>query len=100
MGKPLKIDLNIPNVALGKFARFCLEIDFVQLVVGKECLDCQWYKLEYKGLHIICASCGCYGYYSKNCSKHVATGGVNLGVNGKSGSGATNDGGRWKRGFS
>ena len=51
----------------------CIEINLSQLVVGKVCLDGRWYKIEYEGLHIICAECGCYGHYSRDCNKPVST---------------------------
>ena len=71
VGKPMKIDLNIPKVAQEKFARVCIEINLNQLVVGKVYLDDRWYCLEYEDLHIICASCGFYGHHSKDCSVRV-----------------------------
>ena len=44
------------------FARVCVEIDLDKLAIGKVWLKDLWYKVEYEGLHHICATCGCYGY--------------------------------------
>lgn len=66
VGKPIKVDHNTLKVERGKFARICVEIDLTQLVVGKVWLNGHWYKVEYEGLHLICASCGCYGHLSRN----------------------------------
>ena len=44
------------------FARVCVEIDLDKLAIGKVWLKDFWYKVEYEGLHHICATCGCYGY--------------------------------------
>lgn len=27
------------------------------------------YKVQYEGLHIICATCGCYGHHTRNCNQ-------------------------------
>lgn len=68
IGKPIKVDMHTLRVARGHFARVCVEIDLKQLVVGKVGVNGQWYKVEYEGLHLICAQCSCYGHVSRNCS--------------------------------
>lgn len=74
VGKPVKVDNNTLKVERGKFARICVEIDLTQPVVGKVWLNGHWYKVEYEGLHLICASCGCYGHLVRNYAvKPVAT---------------------------
>ena len=73
IGKLVKIDLNTFKVAYGKFARVCIEINLSQPVIGKVCLDGRWYKIECEELYIICAKCGCYGHYSRDCSKPMNT---------------------------
>ncbi|KAF1879450.1 hypothetical protein Lal_00005916 [Lupinus albus] len=40
---------------------------------GPVCVQGNWHKVEYEGLHIICTFCGCYGHVSRNCALHQAT---------------------------
>ncbi|KAK2353453.1 zinc ion binding / nucleic acid binding protein [Trifolium repens] len=68
VGKPIKVDSNTLNVERGRFARICIEINLNEPVVGKVWLNGYWYKVEYEGLHIICASCGRYGHHSRYCT--------------------------------
>lgn len=37
-------------------------------MVGRVGVNGQWFIVEYEGLHIICANCGCYGHVLKDCS--------------------------------
>lgn len=67
VGKPIKVDRNTLKVERGRFARICIEVDLTQPIVGKVWLKGHWYKLEYEGLHLICASCGCYGHLARCC---------------------------------
>lgn len=66
-GKPIKVDLNTVRVARGRFVRVCVEIDLNQPVVGKVGVDGQWFNVEYEGLHLNCAQCGCYSHLPKDC---------------------------------
>ena len=50
------------------FARVCVEIDLKELVVGNVCVEDDWFKVEYEGLHIICSKCGCYGHMGRDCA--------------------------------
>lgn len=68
VGRPVKVDRNTLKVERGRFARICVEVDLTQLVVGKVWLKGHWYKVEYEGLHLICASCGCYGHLARSCT--------------------------------
>ncbi|KAK7243144.1 hypothetical protein RIF29_37931 [Crotalaria pallida] len=69
VGVPNRVDMQTVNVTRGKFARVCVEIDLTMPVVGKVWFRDHWYKVEYEGLHLICATCGCYGHLSRNCTK-------------------------------
>ncbi|XP_020206144.1 uncharacterized protein LOC109791283 [Cajanus cajan] len=68
VGVPSRVDMPTVNVARGKFARVCVEIDLTVPVVGKVWFRDHWYKVEYEGLHLICAKCGCYGHLSRDCA--------------------------------
>lgn len=67
VGRPIKVDKNTLRVERARFARVCIEVDLTQQVVGKVWLKGHWYKVEYEGLHLICASCGCYGHLARSC---------------------------------
>lgn len=67
VGQPVKVDTHTLKIARGRFARVCVEIDLNQPVVGRVGIDGRWYNVEYEGLHIICAHCGCYGHLLKDC---------------------------------
>lgn len=57
IGGPIKVDLHMLNMARGCFAQVCVEIDLNVPVVGHFYLNGEWYNVEYKGLHMLCASC-------------------------------------------
>lgn len=73
IGKPIRVDKNTINVARGRFARVCVEIDLMQPIVGKYWLDGHWYQVEYEGLHLICSKCGCYNHLTQNCNQDLST---------------------------
>jgi hypothetical protein len=73
IGTPVKVNTNTLNVERGRFARICVEIDLTKPVVGKVWINGHWYKVQYEGLHIICAACGCYGHITRNCTKPTTT---------------------------
>jgi hypothetical protein len=73
IGTPVKVNTNTLNVESGRFARICVEIDLTKPVVGKVWINGHWYKVQYEGLHIICAACGCYGHVTRNCTKPTTT---------------------------
>lgn len=66
--KPIQVDQYTLQVERGRFARVCVEIDLSMPVVGKICLRDHSYQVEYEGLHLICAKCGCYGHMTRDCS--------------------------------
>jgi hypothetical protein len=71
VGTPVKVDMHTLQVARGKFARLCVEIDLTKPVVGKVGINGEWYHVQYEGLHVICTQCGCYGHTLKDCTpKH------------------------------
>ena len=71
IGKGIRVDLTTRNVHQGKFPRVCVEVDLSKPVLGVGCLCGHRYKVEYKGLHIICSHCGRYGHYSRDCQHHA-----------------------------
>lgn len=79
IGKPVKVDMHTLKVARGRFARICVEIDLNQPVVGRVGVEGRWHNVEYEGLHIICAQCGCYGHLLKDCPKKPPSGAADHG---------------------
>lgn len=71
IGRPVRVDQNTLKVQRGRFARVCVEIDLSKLVVGKIWMRDHWYRVEYKGLHLICAKCGCYGHMTRECTNSL-----------------------------
>ena len=63
---PVKINHNTLKVSRGKFARVCVEINLNKLVKGIVCVEGQWMKIEYEGLHIIYTNCGCHSHNSRD----------------------------------
>lgn len=63
---PIKVDLITLNMTRGRFVRVCMEINLETPVVRNFCLNGSWYHVEYEGLHMSCASCGCYGHVARN----------------------------------
>ncbi|XP_020203712.1 uncharacterized protein LOC109789219 [Cajanus cajan] len=68
VGRPVKVDFMTMNATRGKFARVCVEIDLNEPVVGKVWFRNVWFKIEYEGLHLLCAKCGRYGHVARQCA--------------------------------
>ena len=67
IGKPVKVDMTTQSVARGRYARICMEIDLWKPVAIEIWMNDHWHALEYESLHLICASCGCYGHVARLC---------------------------------
>ena len=63
--KPLWVDMQ--NLARGRFAQACVEVDLDKPVVGNVCFQRFWHQVEYEGLHVLCGACGCYDHMSRQC---------------------------------
>lgn len=70
--KVVKVDHTMLPTIRCKFARMCVEIDHrhqplvpLVFVMGYEQV------VEYEGLHLICFSCGEYGYRGAGCPKNA-----------------------------
>lgn len=67
IGKPIRVDSNTLDAKRDVTREFAVQIDLDKPVVGKVWLKGFWYKVEYEGLHRICATCGCFGHLARNC---------------------------------
>ena len=54
-------------VSKGHFARICVEVDLLKLLVSKFRLRRRIWRLEYEGLHLVCFGCGLFGYRKETC---------------------------------
>lgn len=69
VGTPIRVDMNTVDMQRGKYARVCVEIDLNSPVLGRVGLHGVWYNIEYEGLHLLCAKCGCYGHLARQCTR-------------------------------
>lgn len=53
--------MNTTAMQCVKYTRICVEID-----LNKSILRSVWYNVEYEALHLLCASCCCYGHLAQN----------------------------------
>ncbi|XP_061360944.1 uncharacterized protein LOC133304882 [Gastrolobium bilobum] len=67
LGKFICLDAATTNLARGKFARICLELDLSQPLKAEYMIENRYKKVEYEGLHLICYTCGKYGHRSESC---------------------------------
>lgn len=68
IGKPIRVDQNTLRIERGCFAQVFVEIDLSKPVIGKIWLRDHWYRVEYEGLHLICAKYSCYDRLTRDCS--------------------------------
>lgn len=68
IGKPIRVDHATGEVARGKFARMCVEVDIKKPLLSKFKLRRTARKIEYEGLHLVCFDCGVYGHRKDECS--------------------------------
>ena len=53
------------------FCTVCVKIALELLMVGQVWIWDHWHRVEFKSLHLICASCGCFGHVARKCVKEV-----------------------------
>lgn len=68
LGKAVKIDTNTMQVARGKYARVCVEVDLSKPLTSVVVLNGHHLKIEYESLHQICFTCGKYGHRAEECA--------------------------------
>lgn len=67
IGKIIRIDIVTEEVARGKYARICVELDLNKPLQSKMMVMGKLSPIEYEGLHRICFHCGKFGYNTENC---------------------------------
>ncbi|XP_031131731.1 uncharacterized protein LOC116033116 [Ipomoea triloba] len=74
--RTIRVDHTTSLVSKGKFARVCVEIDISKPLVSRFTLEDRVWHVAYEGMHLVCFSCGLYGYRQESCStcpKETAT---------------------------
>lgn len=54
VGKPIKVDYATDNVARGRYARVCIELELSRALVSKVWVAKAWQGVEYKNLSLVC----------------------------------------------
>ncbi|XP_061374737.1 uncharacterized protein LOC133316952 [Gastrolobium bilobum] len=73
LGKFIRLDNETTNLATGKFARICLELDLSQPLKAEHMIEGRYKKVEYEGLHLICYTCGKYGHKSETYTSRISS---------------------------
>lgn len=67
IGKMVKVDLQTEEIARGKFARICVELDLSKPLTAKVGVVGKLLVVEYEGLQKICFQCGKFGHNTGGC---------------------------------
>lgn len=67
LGRAIRVDLDSDEVARGKCARVCVELDLSQPLVSMLLALGRVVRVEYEGLPKIYYQCGVYGHRSEDC---------------------------------
>ncbi|QHO31323.1 hypothetical protein S83_026012 [Arachis hypogaea] len=74
IGRTIKVDSNTADIARGKYARICVELDLTKPLVSHYMINGVKLVVEYEGLHQVCFSCGRVGHDIGTCpEKNQAT---------------------------
>lgn len=68
VGKPIKVDYATDNMARGRYARVCIELDLSKALVSKVWVAKAWQNVEYENLSLVCFQCGKIGHRRDQCS--------------------------------
>ncbi|XP_061373061.1 uncharacterized protein LOC133315448 [Gastrolobium bilobum] len=71
VGTFIKLDSATTNLARGKFARICVELDLSQPLKAEYYTDGKYKQVKYEGLHLVCFGCGRYGHNVDACPSAV-----------------------------
>ncbi|KAJ8774667.1 hypothetical protein K2173_017113 [Erythroxylum novogranatense] len=67
LGKTMRVDESTEANTRAKYARISMEVDLSKPLIAKFRLRRRIWKVEYKGLHLVCFECGMYGHRHDNC---------------------------------
>ncbi|CAN1145368.1 hypothetical protein LINPERHAP2_LOCUS14644 [Linum perenne] len=67
------MDLATTQGARGRFARVCVEIDIMKLLLGNYMIEDKVLKIEYESLENLCFDCGTYGHKKEACPLKLVT---------------------------
>ena len=67
IGKTLKIDFTIEEMMRGKYARVCVLVDLMKLLIPLIRVGGRDIRIEYEGIHLLYFQCKVYGHSANNC---------------------------------
>ncbi|XP_058780632.1 uncharacterized protein LOC131654593 [Vicia villosa] len=67
VGRTIKVDKNTLQGERSKYARICVEVDISKPLLAMFELKNKSYRVEFKGLHLLCITCGKFGHYKDGC---------------------------------
>ncbi|RYR20260.1 hypothetical protein Ahy_B03g065356 [Arachis hypogaea] len=67
IGRTIKVDSNTADIARGKYARICVELDLTKPLVSHYMINGVKLAVEYEGLHQVCFSCRRVGHDNGTC---------------------------------
>ncbi|XP_028807535.1 uncharacterized protein LOC114762238 [Neltuma alba] len=74
IGRVLKVDLNTAKRKKGRFARICVELDLNVPLHPLILVNRKAKRIQYKGIHLICFSCGRYRHDAEHCTHRQTEG--------------------------
>lgn len=65
----MKVTMNTLDACQVRFARVCIKVDLIKLVVCHVWFSGHLYRVKYKGLPRVCGTCECYGHLTRECKQ-------------------------------
>lgn len=89
--KTIKVDRTTLSRERGKYASLCIQVDLTKPLLAMFAIKDRHFKIEYKGLHLLCLKYGKYGHSAEGCGTQMEVGmyregGTNFGPNGQNSS--------------
>lgn len=74
IGKAIKVDKNTLYREKGKYDRLCIQVDLTKPLFDMFDVKGRHFKVEYKGLYMLCHKCGKYGHITEGCEVQYVKG--------------------------
>lgn len=65
----VNVDTNMFSIEKGNYSRLCIQVDLTKPLLVIFSIKGRHYKVEYKGLHLLCPNCGRFWHYKEGCMK-------------------------------
>lgn len=69
IGETMKMDKTTTEGERGKYARVYVKVNLSKPLLAMFSIKGRLYKIEYKGLHLLCLASGKFGYYKEGYRK-------------------------------